>query len=248
MKRIALIILIITWPPSPAIAAADLAYQIPYDALLKQYVMRGEKHGIRTALVDYERWGRDGHHAEAMRLLMQAHPGRLMGKEAIAFWVNAYNLLTIDLIIKQKETESIKHIGGWFSNPWRDYRWMIGGRSYSLDEVEHGILRPMGEPRIHMAIVCASVSCPDLRAAAYSPEALDRQLDDQVSTFLRNEAKGLHATPFGLEISKIFKWYANDFGEAGGVVPFVRRYMPEISGNAVIAGYLEYNWSLNGPP
>jgi hypothetical protein len=243
-----LIIVMITWSLRHAWAVNDQVYQVPYDALLKQYVRQGDKHHIRTALVDYEEWGRDHRHGEAMRLLVHAHPDRLAGEEAIAFWVNTYNLLTIDLIVKQKETGSIKHIGGWFTSPWKAYRWMIGRKSYSLDEIEHGILRTMGEPRIHMAIVCASISCPDLRAEAYTADALDRQLDDQVSTFLRNDAKGVRLTPTGLEVSRIFKWFADDFAKTGGVVPFIRRYMPQVPPDADIADYLDYNWSLNSTP
>ncbi|MDE3036942.1 MAG: DUF547 domain-containing protein [Pseudomonadota bacterium] len=230
----------------PLAWAENHAYLAPYNALLGRYVSDGEKHGMHSALVDYKGWSEDARHAEAMRLIAQVNPDALSGKEAMAFWINAYNLLTIDLIIQQNEHESIKHIGGWLTNPWKDYHWMIGGRRYSLDEIEHGILRKKGDPRIHMAINCASLSCPDLRAEGYTAETLDTQLDDQVRRFLRNDKKGLHITNSGLEVSKIFDWFAGDFTEKGGVVTFIKSYVPQMPQDAVIADYFNYNWQLNG--
>ncbi|MDE3017364.1 MAG: DUF547 domain-containing protein [Pseudomonadota bacterium] len=230
----------------PPVWAADQAYLSPYNALLARHVSEGEKQGIHSALVDYQGWSKDARHAEAMRLIAQVDPDALSGKEKEAFWINAYNLLTVDLIIRHNEHISIKHIGGWFTNPWKDYHWTIGGRQYSLAEIEHGILRKIGDPRIHMAINCASLSCPDLRASAYTAAGLDDQLDQQVRKFLHNDAKGLRITRSDLEVSKIFDWYAGDFARGGGVIAFIRRYDPRVPQDAVIADYFDYNWQLDG--
>lgn len=226
--------------------ANDLAYATPYGALLKSYVHAGEKQGIKGNQLDYKSWNADARHAEAMRLIAEVRPDTLSGKDAMAFWINAYNLLTIDLIIRQNERDSIKKIGGLLGNAWKDYHWTIGGKQYALDDIEHGILRKMGDPRIHMAINCASLSCPDLRAEAYTAEKLDAQLNEQVGLFLRNEEKGIRKTEDGIELSKIFDWFEEDFKAGGGVIAFIHRHDPSVAKDARINGYFDYNWKLNG--
>ena len=105
---------------------------------------------------------------------------------------------------------------------------VVAGKKRTLNEIEHEILRKMGEPRIHVAIVCASVSCPDLRAEAYTVEKLDSQLDDQLTLFLANPKKGLHIDKKGyLYMSSIFKWFAEDFETKGGVRKFLAPYAPK---------------------
>lgn len=230
----------------PIAQAADSAYLTQYNALLKSHVHAGEKQGIKGNLVDYKSWSADTNHAAAMQKLGAALPESLSGKEAMAFWINAYNLLTIDLIIQQNEQDSIKKIGGIIGNAWKDYHWTIGGKRYALDEIEHTILRKMGDPRIHMAINCASLSCPDLRTEAYIAEKLDAQLNEQVSIFLRNEGKGLHKTETGITISKIFDWFEEDFKAGGGVAQFIRSHDPSVAKDTHIDGYFDYNWKLNG--
>lgn len=229
----------------PALAE-DYAYLVPYGHLLERYVQEGNKQGIHGNMVDYHGWSNDAGHVEAMRSIARVNPIALSGKEAKAFWINAYNLLTIDLIIQQNEHESIKKIGGVFGNAWKDYRWTIGGKEYALDDIEHDILRKMGDPRIHMAINCASLSCPDLRAEAYTAEKLDMQLDEQVKKFLGNSQKGMRVSYAGMEVSKIFDWFEKDFDGVGGVPAFIKGYSPQVPQDAVVAGYFDYNWKLNG--
>lgn len=221
-------------------------YMAPYETLLKSHIHAGEKQGIKGNLVDYKSWSADPNHANAMRHIAEVKPESLSGKEAMAFWINVYNLLTIDLIIQQNERDSIKKIGGIIGNAWKDYHWNIGGRQYSLDEIEHGILRKMGDPRIHMAINCASLSCPDLRAEAYSADKLDQQLDEQVKRFLSNDQKGIRVTDAGIEVSKIFDWFEEDFKAGGGVAVFIKQYSTSVPKDASVAGYFDYNWKLNG--
>lgn len=220
-------------------------YIAPYDGLLKQYVSHGQKFGIDVALVDYNGWSKDPRHTEALRQLEAVNPDTLTGRDAMAFWINAYNLLTIDLITRNKEIDSIKDLGGVFQNPWKSYQWTIGGQSYSLDDIEHQNLRKRGDPRVHMALVCASVSCPDLRNEAYTADHLDSQLDAQAQTFLDNQMKGLSETKDGYVLSPIFKWYASDFGGEDGVLKFIAKHHKPIVQNAVIYDYFNYNWQLN---
>lgn len=243
MRRM-LIALFAIFLSMPAWAAP--AFVESYDGLLKSHVRSGQKQGIHGQLVDYKAWNADARHADAMRLIAQMQTDGLSEKEAMAFWINAYNLLTIDLILKQNERDSIKKIGGILGNAWKDYQWTIGGKPYTLDQIEHEILRPMGDPRIHMAINCASLSCPDLRAEGYIAEKLDAQLDDQVSKFLRNSGKGIRKNSGGIELSKIFDWFEEDFNAGGGVIAFIRSYDPSVAKDTRISGYFDYNWKLNG--
>lgn len=231
--------------PFMAQAGSD-AYVTPYGALLNAHVVAGEKQGIPTMLVNYKAWAADGRHADAVSKLRASEPKAWRGNAAKAFWINAYNLLTIDLIIQKNERDSIKKIGGTFGNPWKETHWTIGGADYTLDAIEHKILRPMGDPRIHAAINCASLSCPDLRAEPYLAATLDAQLDDQMRIFLRSEKKGLRRDGNALTVSKIFDWFEKDFKPSGGVVAFIQRYQPEIAADATINDYLDYNWNLNG--
>ncbi len=215
-----------------------------YDGLLKKHVSYRDVKGDKYAVVDYNTWGKDGKSIEALQLLLTSHPESLSGIEKMVFWINAYNLLTIDLIVKNNETKSINNLKKWGRSPWKSHSWKIGGKSYTLDEVEHKILRQMGDPRIHFAIVCASMSCPDLRAEAYSVVKLESQLDDQTRTFLNNKSKGFLKTAKGLKVSEIFNWFGGDFGGKEGVVKFVEKYQGSLNGNKIT--YFEYDWGLNG--
>ncbi|MDE1900981.1 MAG: DUF547 domain-containing protein [Alphaproteobacteria bacterium] len=230
---------------APALASDD--YLTPYDGLLAQYVKPGNKDGINAALVDYRGWARDPRHLQAMVSLQKANPETLISREEKAFWINAYNLLTIDLIIHHPDIASIKDLGNLLQSPWKAYDWKIGGHTYTLDDIEQRILRKRNDPRIHMAIVCASLSCPDLRNEAYRADKLDAQLDDQARRFLSNPAKGLKVMPSGVILSPILKWYAEDFGDEKGVLAFVAHYAVGVPTGATIDDYFTYNWNLNRP-
>ncbi|MGB4056690.1 MAG: DUF547 domain-containing protein, partial [Alphaproteobacteria bacterium] len=161
--------------------------------------------------------------------------------------INAYNLLTIDLIVKNNDVKSIKDLGTLLQSPWKAHSWQVAGNAYTLDKIEHGVLRKMHDPRIHMAIVCASLSCPDLRNEVYQEKTLDSQLDDQVRKFLSNSTKGMKESASGVTLSPIFKWFAEDFGGDKGVLAFVKKYKPDISESGTIIDYFDYDWNLNKP-
>ena len=130
----------------------------------------------------------------------------------------------------------------------------IGGRSYSLDEIEHEILRPMGEPRIHGAIVCASISCPSLLRTPYRAGSVGAQMDESLRAWMRHPDKGMALDRENrvLRVSKVFDWFSEDFEAAGGIRPFVTRYAPPkesawLKGDKepVSIRYFDYNWNLN---
>jgi len=246
MKNLSyLFVLVLSLVTVPLVHAGEAnGYAADYGMLLSKYVQEGEKQGIKAMLVDYASWGKDPLHKMTLEALQQINPESLSGKEKMAFWINAYNLLTIDLIIKTRETESIRNQGSLFKNVWKSHDWEINGKRYTLDEIEHQILRPMGDPRIHVAINCASLSCPDLRAEPYTAEKLETQLDEQTTLFLTNKTKGVSVTNSGLKISEIFKWFAEDFGGEKGVEKFIHRHLPQTSDKKT-DDYFDYNWSLN---
>lgn len=224
--------------------ADNISYHDDYKTLLTKYVTESHKEEIKLTLVDYSAWGQDPLHKQVLSAFLNAQPNKLSGKEKMVFWINAYNFLTIDLIIKTKETESIRNQGSFFKNVWKSHDWRISGEKYTLDQIEHDILRPMGEPKIHVAINCASISCPDLLIEPYSVEKLDRQLTEQSKHFLKEPNKGVTVVDNELVVSKIFKWFAEDFGGDAGVEKFIWQHLPSTEGKK-IDDYLDYNWNLN---
>jgi hypothetical protein len=226
-----------------------------YARLLKAHLRPGSVNGITLSLVDYTAVKADQDYARALDALAEARPGLLTtDAERLAFWVNAYNLAAIKAVLDQYPTASIKDGGTLFSPIWRKKVATVGGTAHSLDAIEHDILRKMfKEPRVHFAIVCASLSCPDLRADPYDPARLDAQLDEQTAAFLSNATKGVRPGGDGktARVSSIFKWFAGDFSASGGVAAFIRaKAGPGLRGSVSAlsdAGlsYLDYDWSLN---
>jgi len=227
----------------------------PYARLLKAHVRLGSVNGITLSLVDYTAVKADPDYARALGELAEARPGSLTtDADRLAFWINAYNLAAIKAVVDQYPTRSIRDGGSLWSPIWKKKVATVGGAAHSLDDIEHGILRKaFKEPRVHFAIVCASLSCPDLRAEPFAAARLDAQLDEQAAAFLSNATKGLQPGAEGrtARVSSIFKWFAGDFSASGGVAAFLRaKAGPELSGKLgalTEAGlsYLDYDWSLN---
>ncbi|NNC50976.1 MAG: DUF547 domain-containing protein [Flaviramulus sp.] len=160
--------------------------------------------------------------------------------EKLAFWINAYNAMTIDLILRHYPIKSIKDI----KDPWEQRYWKLGDKWYNLEEIEHQILRKMNEPRIHFAIVCASYSCPKLLNETYKAETLENQLTEVTEEFL-NDKKRNNISQNRLELSKIFQWFSKDFKQDGNIIDFINQYSQiQISEKAKII-YMDYNWGLN---
>ena len=181
-----------------------------------------------------------------LRQLAEFDPARLENRqERLAFYINAYNILAIKVVLDHWPLKSIRDAGNWLNPVWKKPTGVISGKIFSLDEIEHEILRTMSEPRIHFAIVCASISCPDLSTEPFTAVKLDAQLNDQVNRFLANPAKGKQKTAKGILASKIFDWFEDDFKSSGGVAAFIHNYRPDTNGHASIIGYLPYNWKLN---
>ena len=216
-----------------------------YSDLLERHVALGRRHGVSLTLVDYPALRRDPAFARVVEGLARFDPGRLTTRrQRLAFYINAYNILAMRTVADHWPVESIKDVGNLFSPVWGRTAGVIGGHEVTLDGIENAILRRLGEPRIHFAIVCASVSCPDLRREPYYAGKLDQQLDDQVRRFLANPGKGLRRQDHDLRVSRIFDWFEDDFKQAGGVLAFIRRYRSDLPADGGI-DFLDYDWSVN---
>jgi len=217
-----------------------------YAAVLSKHVKPGVKNRIALTTVDYQKLKSDPLFHETLKTLEDFDPDKLATKnERLAFYINAYNIYALKMVAGNLPLESIRDVGSFFSPVWKKDIGKIAGKVTSLDEIEHDILRKMGEPRIHMAIVCASVSCPDLLDEPYVANRLFEQMDNQASLFINNSRKGVKVTGNELYISKIFDWFEDDFDAGGGVTPFILKYRDTLSSTVRVKGYLNYDWDLN---
>lgn len=215
-----------------------------WDSLLMDHV-------TDDGLVDYKGFINDSIRLnEYLKVLSSHHPNdKYWSKdEQLAYWINAYNAFTVKLIIKNYPVNSIKDIkeGISFVNSVWDIKFIhIETRTYTLNNIEHGIIRKrFDEPRIHFAVNCASISCPRLQQRAFTADNLDRQLTKSAKEFLADSSKN-KITADKIEISPIFKWFSGDFTKNGSLIDFLNKYSPvKINEDATIS-YQDYNWNLN---
>ena len=215
-----------------------------YGNLLEKYVKDG--------VVDYRGLkNEEGKLDQYLDLLDQTNPDALSRKEQLALYINAYNAYTLKLILENYPVASIKDIGGWLKGPWKILFCRIGGKTLTLDEIEHEIIRPrFKDPRVHFAVNCASKSCPPLISEPYQGSILDEQLDANTRGFLNNPDEN-RLEGDTLYVSKIFKWFREDFG--GDVVGFFLEHARDEfkdrlseRRDQIKIRYLDYDWSLNG--
>jgi uncharacterized protein DUF547 len=218
-----------------------------YQKLLKKYVTTAIHHDTSLSWVDYTGMKKDPEFNKLVQQFAEFSPDQLEGKqEQLAFYINTYNILAIKTVIDHWPVKSIKDVGSFLKSVWKKKAGTIGGKEVSLDEIENEILRPLGDPRIHMAIVCASVSCPNLRDEPYTAERIDEQLDDQAKSFLSNPQKGLFIDGNTARTSKIFNWFKKDFKKAyGNVNAFIAKYS-DLPDDVKLKANLPYDWSVNG--
>ena len=226
-----------------AVAAIDHG---AFDKLLKKYVNSKGLVNYKALKADQTAFN------QYLEMLSKNPPAASWSKpEQMAYWINAYNAYTIRLILDHYPLQSIKDIGSkiqipFVTTPWAAKFFSIGGEKMSLDNIEHGTLRKKyNDPRIHFALVCASMSCPRLRSEAYTAARLESQLDDQGRDFLNNPAKNKPGKT-SAQLSKYFDWYKGDWDSNGQtVVSWVNKYATtKVDANARIT-YLDYNWQLN---
>jgi len=217
-----------------------------YAMLLERHVSPGSIDGTGVNLVSYPSIKADPLFSKITQQLAQYPQENLSNhEERLAFYINAYNILAIKMVTDHWPLKSIKDAGSLFTAVWDKPAGVLSGHTVTLGEIEHEILRPMGDPRIHMAIVCASISCPDLSRSVYRATTIGHQLDTQTRHFLDNKGKGLRIEANDIRVSRIFDWFEDDFAAQGGVMKFISQYRKSLPSSSPIKANLPYNWQLN---
>jgi hypothetical protein len=255
-----------------ALLLAALPHASAFDHDYRDYAALLRSH-LRADGVDYAALRRDRAGLDAVVEQLAEPEAGLVRQwsraEQLAFWINAYNLFTLRAIVDHypirsamftlQPRNSIRQIDG----VWTTLRWKAAGRTVTLDDIEHKILRPdFKEPRVHFAINCASVGCPPLAAEPYRASTLDAQLDASARRYLAG-ARGLRIEGATLRVTKILEWYGDDFvarfapdatGAADRVERAIRgvveRFGPPAAADlarkpSTRIRFLDYDWSLN---
>ena len=246
-------------------AALDHSHKA-WDDLLKKHV-RYVQDG-NASRVDYSGFARERAQLKAVlddyQKVTRAEFDGWSKPQQQAFLINAYNAFTVEKILRRyPDIKSIRDYGTVFGNPWKDKFFTLFGQPSYLDFIEHETLRKDGvydDPRVHVAVVCASIGCPMLRNEAFVAERLDAQLDDAMRRFMSDRTRNRYNPQAGkLEVSKIFDWYGKDFekGHKGyaSVKATLARYSdlladrPQdraaVRGQQVDVAFLDYDWALN---
>lgn len=242
----------------PAIARAEPDAVL--DALLSRHVV---PHPDGVARVRYAAWKASDADMRALEgWIAEAaarRPSALPREEAFAYWANLYNALTLKVVLERYPVRSIRDIRstgvpldpkGYFG-PWRTRLVTVEGRRMSLDDIEHETMRPtFRDPRVHYAVNCASIGCPNLLPRAWRAATLERELDAAAASFV-NHPRGVTVLPDGrLKVSSIYAWFREDFGgsEAGVVAHLRRHAAPPLAarlGDRTAIAEDAYDWALN---
>lgn len=227
-----------------------------WDKLLKTYV-KPDSNGLNR--VDYAKFKASGHDALKAYLatLSKVDPAKLGKNEQFAFWANLYNAKTVEIVLSKYPVKSIKKIslgGSFFASltggPWKAKVLKVKGTKLSLDDIEHGILRPVfKDPRVHYAVNCASVGCPNLGTEAFTGAKLEEQLNKGAATYI-NSPRGFKVNGNRITASSIYKWFRKDFGGSeAGVLKHAAKYAaPALKSKLQSTGSIysyDYDWNLN---
>ena len=247
---------------SAGVFANEINMYGDYQTTLQTYV--NEEGQVNYSALQKNRKGLD-RFVEQLGALSHDEFDQWTNEQKIAFWLNAYNALTLKVIIDHYPIKaslfksivyprnSIRHISG----VWDKLKFTVMGQEMTLNHIEHGILRKefSDEPRVHMALVCASIGCPFLRMEAYRGDVLDSQLQEQGEKFLQYERNfRMDSSKKKLYISKIFEWFGDDFkhkyGQDDAVLTFIKNHISlekrkELEAQTYSLGYSDYNWGLN---
>ena len=181
--------------------------------------------------------------------------------DKMAFWLNAYNALTVELMAENPSVASIRDLDG--GKVWDTRSFVVAHRPVTLNDIENQMLRIMGDPRVHSALNCASKGCPPLYRHAFDPAKLDDQLQETSRRWLETDGIKVDTAARTVKLSRIFDWYGADFqgmhimndipnlsGKQEAAIDFAIRYLPADVGaflkkGAYTVSYLDYDWSAN---
>ncbi|MEH6584011.1 MAG: DUF547 domain-containing protein [Halioglobus sp.] len=200
--------------------------------------------------VDYTQWQNNPRFDTLVEQIGTSQTKEMSQHQKLAFYINAYNIIAAQGILSGRSPSSFIGRYVYFK---RD-KYLVAGERISLHTLEHDLIRPMGEPRIHFAIVCASQSCPILQSSAFTPQYLDQQLQAAAIKFINNpQLNQFDTAARRAELSSIFKWFEEDFVATGGslqdyLAPLVdnEKIANLLRQNAFEISYLNYDWNLNG--
>ena len=237
------------WEKHDAANDAQVSHKI-WDDFLARYLT--EENGV--ALVRYGEVSAADKKSldEYLAALSQTPAASLNRDEQLAFWINLYNALTIKTVLDDYPVSSIKKISSGFlpTGPWDDKLTEVAGESLSLNDIEHRILRPIWkDARLHYAVNCASIGCPNLAAKAYTAANAEAILEAAAAAYI-NHPRGANVRDGKLYVSSIYEWFAEDFGgNDAAIVAHLRQYAApplraQLDGVERIAGD-DYDWSLN---
>ena len=237
------------WPAEQWVSIDQINHNA-FDQLLKKYVDTNGR-------VNYQAWHQNSADRSLLKTYLsdmsRANPDQAATRPArLAYWINAYNAVTIEGILRVYPTTSIRNhtakVVGY--NIWKNLIFTAGDKRVSLEDIEHKILRKMGEPRIHFAIVCASIGCPRLLNEAYVGQRLEQQLVVNTKDFFARQ-QNLRVDGHVINLSQIISWFGSDFGSTQQQqMQVLSPYFPSTAQALVASGnyrvsFLEYDWNLN---
>ena len=226
----------------------------PWQKILDKYLQSDHPSGVNR--FHYSQVSADDKKALKIYLsqLRSIDPRAYRRSEQMAYWINLYNALTVDLILDNYPVKSIKKVGkGLFSfGPWDDDIVRIAGNKLTLNDIEHKILRPLWkDPRIHYAVNCASYGCPNLVTKVFTASNTDFLLNQSARDYV-NHSRGVRFEDGNLIVSSIYHWYSEDFGgHDQKLIEHLKKYAePQLKQKLdQYQGPIdhEYDWSLNEP-
>ena len=210
-----------------------------------------KKHVADNGFVDYKGFIKDSTQLNSyLKDLSDNHPNsKWTSGEKKAYWINAYNAFTIQLIIRNYPVKSIKDLGGsvYRINTSWDIKFIhLGDKTYDLNNIEHNILRKdWDDARVHASVNCASVSCPALRKGAFTGDKVEQQMDEQMTSFINDKTKNTISEDKA-EVSSLFTWFSGDFkNNAPSIIAYINKYSKVKIKPGTELTYKVYDWNLN---
>ena len=191
--------------------------------------------------------------SDYLKQLQGTDPRQYNRNEQFAYWINLYNALTVNLILDKYPVKSIRKIGSWLGfGPWDNTITEVAGQALTLNDIEHRILRPIWQdPRIHYAVNCASIGCPDLLPTAWTGAQVEALLEQAAQRYI-SQSKGVELQDNTLKLSSIYEWYSSDFGNQQQLLNHLAKYAPAEKKVQLqkFQGDIDYryDWNLNQIP
>lgn len=214
----------------------------------KEYDLLLQTHVDKNGNVEYKNLKKDESKLAAyLSFLDKTTPTKdWSSNKTKAFWINAYNAYTLKIILDNYPLKSIMNIKENGKDAWNIPFAKVGGKKYTLNQIEHEILRKdFNDPRIHVGVNCASGSCPQLGNFAFSEDNIDAELERLMKLFINDKNRNI-ITEKKIQVSKLFEWFKEDFTKNGSLIEYLNKYSTTKINKKAKIRFLEYDWSLNG--